>query len=61
MWQINSEWLELWKINSERSEVFIFHNLGHEEFMKLIVLLFYFAQRLSLPCDTQKWENVTGN
>ena len=38
--------------------MFIFHNSGHEEFIKLILLLFCFAQRLSFPCDTQKRENV---
>ena len=46
------------KINSKGSEVFIFHNSGHEEFIKLILLLFCFAQRPSFPCDTQKWESV---
>ena len=30
----------------------------HEEFIKLILLLFCFAQRLSFPCDTQKQESV---
>ena len=58
MWLINSLWPELWKINCERREVFIFHNSGHEEFIKLILLLFCFTQRLSLSCDTQKWESV---
>ena len=43
------------KINSERSEMFIFQNTGNEEFIKLILLLFRFAQRL---CDTQKWEGM---
>ena len=38
--------------------MFIFHNSGHEEFIKLILLLFCFVQRLSLSCDTQKRENV---
>ena len=46
------------KINSKRSEVFIFDNSGHEEFIKFILLLFCFAQRLSFPCDTQKRESV---
>ena len=45
-------------MNSERSEVFIFHNSVHEEFIKLILLLFCFAQRPSLSCDTQKRESV---
>ena len=54
----NSEWPELWKLNSESSEVFIFHNSGYEEFIKLILLLFCFTQRLSFPCDTQKRESV---
>ena len=55
----NSEWPELWKINTEAlAEVFIFHNSGHEEFVKLILLLFCFAQRPSIPCDTQKQESV---
>ena len=34
------------------------HNSGHEEFIKLILLLFCFAQRPSFPCDTQKQESV---
>ena len=54
----NSEWPESRKIYYERSEVFIFHNSGHEEFIKLILLLFGFAQRLSLSSDTQKREGV---
>ena len=36
----------------------IFHNAGHEEFIKLILRLFCFAQRLFFPCDTQKQESV---
>ena len=43
---------------SERSEVFIFHNSGHEEFIKLFLLLFCLEQRPSVPCDTQKRESV---
>ena len=35
-----------------------FHNSGHEKFIKLILLIFCFAQRSSFPCDTQKRENV---
>ena len=46
------------KINSERREVFIFHNPGHKEFIKLILLLSCFTQRLSFPCDTQERESV---
>ena len=46
------------KINSELSEVFIFHDAGYEEFIKLILLLFCFTQRPSFPRDTQKWESV---
>ena len=30
----------------------------HEEFIKLILLLFCFSQRLSFPCGTQKRESV---
>ena len=41
-----------------RSKMFIFHNSGQEEFIKLTLLLFCFTQRLSFPCDTQKWERV---
>ena len=40
------------------AEVFIFHNSGHEEFIKLTVVLFCFAHRPSFPCDTQKRESV---
>ena len=36
--------------------MFIFLNPGHEEFIKLILLLFCLAQRLFLPCDTQSGE-----
>ena len=36
----------------------IFRNSGYEEFIKLILRLFCLAQRLSIPCDTQKWESV---
>ena len=47
------------KINTEAlAEVFMFHISGHEEFIKLILLLFCFAQRPSFPCDTQKRESV---
>ena len=45
-------------MNSERSEVFIFDDKDHTEFIKLILLLFCFAQRPSLPCDIQKQESV---
>ena len=37
-----------------RRGVIIFLNAGHEEFVKLILLFFCSAQRLSFPCDTQK-------
>ena len=33
-------------------------DLGHEEFIKLILLLFCFAQRPSFPCDTERQESV---
>ena len=47
------------KINTEAlAEVFIFHNSGHEKLIKLILLLFCFAQRPSFPCYTQKQESV---
>ena len=36
----------------------IFCNSGHEEFIKLIPLLFCFTQRLSLFCDAQKRVSV---
>ena len=36
------------------SELFIFHNSDHREFIKPVLQLFCFAQRLSFPCDTQK-------
>ena len=49
---------ELRKINSERSEGIILHNAGHEDFIKLTLRLFCFAQRLSFPCDTQKRKSV---
>ena len=35
-----------------------FHSSDHEEFIKLVLLLFCFAQRPSFPCDTQKRESV---
>ena len=38
--------------------VYFFYNSGHEEFIKLILLPFCFAQRPSFPCDTQKRESV---
>ena len=37
---------------------FIFHDAGHEEFIKLILLLFCFAQIPSFPCDSHKRESV---
>ena len=46
------------KNKSDSSEMFIFHIVGHEEFIKLILRLFCFSQRLSFPCDTQKRESV---
>ena len=52
------EWPELGKINSERREVFIFHDAGLKEFIKLILLLFCLAQRPSFHSDTQKRESV---
>ena len=58
MWYIDTEWPELWKINAQHSEVFISYYSGHEEFIKLILLLFCFAQRLSFPCDIQKRKSV---
>ena len=50
--------VRIMKINSEHSKVFIFHNSDHEEFIKLILLLICFAQRLSFPCDTKKRVSV---
>ena len=44
------------KINSERSEVFIFHKAGPEEFIKDILRLYCFAQSLSFPCDIKNWK-----
>ena len=35
-----------------------FHDSGDEEFIKLIVLFFRFAQRVSFLCDTQKQDSV---
>ena len=45
-------------VMKNNAEVYIFHNFGYEEFIKLILLLFCFAQRPSFPCDTQKRESV---
>ena len=49
---INSDWPELSKYIL--SQAFISHNSGRQEFIKLILLLFCFAQRLSFTCETQK-------
>ena len=46
------------KIDSERSEVFMLHDAGHDEFTKPILLLFSFSQRPSSTCDPQKQESV---
>ena len=44
---------------SEKYKKFTFvHPVGQVEFIKFILLLFCFAQRLSFSCDTQKWESV---
>ena len=55
--QISSEWRELWKINSKRSEAFIFHNAGHEDLSGLSYGSFVSHKDSSSPV-TQKRSRI---